>query len=744
MIHPIPSATYRIQLREGVTFAHVEEKLSYFKALGVSHLYLSPIFLAPDSSTHGYDVLDPSVIDPSLGGLDGFERLARAAHDEGLGIILDIVPNHTAFLLENQWLADVLRHGPESRYARFFDIDWSAGRLVLPLLPEPFGVMLEKGAFEASDGVWRMDGLEVPLAASGAQEGHGREVLEALHEQQFWRLCHWELERDGITHRRFFNVTSLIGMRVEDPVVFEATHERIIDLVRRGLVDGLRVDHIDGLADPKAYLDRLTKTLPETPIWVEKILVGQEELQRDWKTVGTTGYEAARLIARLLISAEGIETIDAHWRAYTGIAESFGEALAEAKADIMHNELAAELHQLTALAGRALAEDRGVEAGPEGLREAVMQLLMGMTRYRTYIDATGASETDRSLLADIVEGARQRLRSSRIIERLVDHLSHPQSEADLGLAVRLQQVSGALLAKAQEDTAGFRWTRFIAANEVGAEPEEPTVSDAEANHFLSARRHSEMTLTSTHDTKRSEDSRMRLVAISHHADDFDALVRDADRLAPSALRRRWRWYIVQSVLALWSDDDAEIEDRLRQHNQKALREAKLESFWTKPDETVEAAANQFSDALCAQWRESEPEPVRRIIATGEALSLAQVALKCLLPGFPDIYRGGEGAFFALTDPDNRRPVDWTALAGLEEVAGFAGDKARLTRLLLALRQAELAFFESATAEVTQAGGLRLQRTAGERTLVLTMGSEPSATPIWQSGEGPYRLSVSWS
>lgn len=743
MIQPIPSATYRIQLRGGVTFDVVEQQLDYLKDLGISHLYLSPIFTAAEGSTHGYDVLDPTEIEPSLGGREGFEKLARAAHALGIGIILDIVPNHTAFTLESAWLRDVLRHGEKSQFATFFDIDWAAGPLVLPLLPEPFQVMLDRGDFSAAEGCWRFDEVDVPLAAGYEGTSDTAEDLLALHNKQHWRLRHWELERDGITHRRFFNVTSLIGIRVEDPTVFEATHSLIIELVETGLVDGLRVDHVDGLADPKGYLDRLAEALPGTPVWVEKILVGTEALDRQWKTVGTTGYEAARLITRLLTKAEGVESLDTSWRDYTGIGEDFSEALKTAKHDILHNELAAELHQLAGLAGAALAEDPEVEAGPEGLREAVTQLLLGMTRYRTYIDRAGAAPAERDLLHDIVEKAGSEVRSSRIIERLAHHLANPAQNADRRLAVRFQQVSGALLAKSQEDTAGFRWTRYLAANEVGAEPDEPVVEDAEANGFLAERLPSDMTLTSSHDTKRSEDSRMRLVAMSHHSASFLSLVEGADHLAGDALSPRWRWYIVQSALALWGTDASKLKERLRQHNQKALREAKLESFWTKPDEAVEAAANAFSDALCDQWREAPPAALNQLIDTGATLSLAQVALKCLLPGFPDIYRGGEGAFFALTDPDNRLPVDWAALARLPEAERFAGEKAQLTRRLLALRQSETTFLASASAEVEQARGVLLRRVREGRSLMVTLGVPASGTPIWQSGSGDHLLAIAW-
>ncbi|MBD8065206.1 malto-oligosyltrehalose synthase [Devosia sp. PTR5] len=729
-----PVATYRIQLREGVNFAHVERHLDYLAHLGVSHLYLSPIFTAGQGSTHGYDVVDPTEIEPGLGGRTGFERLARAAHDKGLGIILDIVPNHTAFTLDNPWLRDVLRDGRSSPFARYFDIDWEAGPLVLPWLPETFATMLAAGKLRVEGDDFVAGDLRVPLAP-----GSGTGAPEAVHERQHWRLHHWELERDGITHRRFFNVTSLIGMRVEDPEVFAATHSLIFDLVRQGLVDGLRVDHIDGLADPKAYLDQLAAELPDTPVWIEKILVGEETLAQGWKTVGTTGYEAARMIARLLTSETGIGELDQAWQAYCGPQPSFEVTLRQSKADVLGNELSAEVHQLVGLARAALAGDGAVEPGPEGLREAIVVLLTEMSRYRTYIDANGAGPDDRQIIDTIVGNSRTAVRSHRVLEALARHLVMPQTADDRRLVVRLQQVSGALLAKAQEDTAGFRWTRFLAANEVGAEPAEPTVTDREANAFLAARTPWDMTLTSTHDTKRSEDSRMRLVALSHHPRAFASLVAAHDHLAPPTLPRLWRWYVMQSVLALWGEPPDTLTQRLTEHLQKAMREAKLTSFWTRPDEPLETAASQFAAALCDAWEASLPAEVTKLLSTGDALGLAQQALKCLLPGFPDIYRGSEGAFYALTDPDNRLPIDWTALGGLAAGQGFGAEKAELTRVLLDLRRSHPPFFQQATARITHAdGSCRLERSHDGRTLVLSFGEDGprSARPLWVSRAHP--------
>ncbi|QIR84510.1 malto-oligosyltrehalose synthase [Paracoccus sp. AK26] len=710
----IPTATYRIQMRDGVDFERVTQLLPYLSDLGVSHLYLSPIFLATTGSTHGYDITDPTRIDPALGGRDGFDRLAAAARERGLGIILDIVPNHTAFTLENPWLLDVLKQGQASRYARHFDIDWAAGPLVLPFLPEPFEKMLSDGAFRVADGMWHFGDVAVPLA----EDSPVTSDLRALHDNQHWRLVHYALERDGITHRRFFNVTSLIGMRVEDRAVFEDTHSLIFDLVRQGQVQGLRVDHIDGLADPATYLRWLNEALPDTPVWVEKILVGDEALPPEWPTVGTTGYEAARLIAQLLTDAAGIDRLDGFWREATGISTEFREELRQAKLDVLDNELAAERRQLGDLAALAAQGSALAEPGPESLREAVTALLVATPRYRTYV-TDSASPEDQKLLHAIAEDAAQGLRDRAVLDLLADLMANPESDAARAFVRRFQQVSGALLAKAQEDTAGFRWTRYLPANEVGAEPDEPAVSADHANAFLAARRASDMTLVSTHDTKRSGDSRMRLVAISHLPDDFHALFQDAAAL-PSAqdLEPRWQWYVVQAALAVWDGQAENTTDRVSQHIEKAMREAKLTSFWTNPDEAAENAAKTFARELMQQWQARNPLALQALIHRGQALSFAQLAIQMLMPGFPDIYRGDENGLLALTDPDNRLPVDWDALAAQGDDPDA---KLHWTRQLLALRRDQADFLEGADAQVQvedDGAALRLIRSRQDRTMTV--------------------------
>jgi len=680
----LPRATYRLQLRNGVDFAAAEGWLPHLADLGISHLYLSPIFTAAPGSTHGYDVIDPGEIDPSLGGRAGFSRLAAAARAAGLGLILDIVPNHTAFTPENPWLRDVLRHGEGSRFAPHFDIDWSAGPLVLPFLDGTFEQALEAGTLaldeDAGGPVLTAPGLTLPLTPGSAVREADANSLRALHDAQHWRLTDWRFERDGVTHRRFFNVTSLIGMRVERDEVFEDMHALLFDLVAAGEVAGVRVDHVDGLADPEGYLDRLAERLGEVPVWVEKILVGEEQLP-DWPLAGTTGYEAARAIACVLTDAAGWQQLVRLWQAETGREASFREVLAEAKDQVLREELAAELHELCALGQAVLREASEIDAGAEAVREAVMALLVAFPRYRTYLHEGGSGRAaDRELMEETAEAAAATLRSDRVVEALAQAMLRAETVDEAALLIRFQQVTGALMAKAQEDTAGFRWVPYLAANEVGSEPDDASWTLDRFRDWAARRDKGGLTLTSSHDTKRAEDARMRLVALSHCPDEFTRLWRGA-RALPEAegVDPNQCWYILQSLVAIWRKDAPDLAERLAEHTLKALREAKEATTWTHPDDEVERAATGFARALVAAWQADPPAELGPIVETGEALSLKQLELKVALAGVPDFYQGAEGALLDLTDPDNRRPVSPGAMTRL---AGWEAEKARLTRALL--------------------------------------------------------------
>lgn len=715
---PPATASYRLQLRNGVGFAEAEAILPYLAGLGIDRLFLSPIQTAREGSTHGYDIADPTRIDPVLGGREGFSRLAATAKARGIGLILDIVPNHMAFDLNTPWLADVLRHGQDSRYARHFDIDWSDA-LRLPILAAPHDEVLGSTEAEVVDGpggpVLRLEGLELPLAP-GSEEGFRADregALQALVEAQPWALRHWKTERRRLSHRRFFNVTDLIGVRVEEPQVFEDTHALIFDLVAAGEVAGLRVDHIDGLADPAAYLRALRARVGDLPVWVEKILTGDEAL-RDWPVQGTTGYEAARALARLLTDAGGLARIDAAWRRATGYEDGFAATLAKAKQVMLDGDLAAEVAALTGMAATAT----GLPA--EQVKAAVRALLIAFPRYRTYFDGGAPHPEDRVLMIESEARATGHA-DPGVLAAVACLVSGPQD--DPVFRTRFQQVTGALTAKAHEDTAEFRFNRCLAHNEVGADPDEPVLTPAGFEHWFRdriAHAPDAMVLTSSHDTKRAEDARMRLVAMTHDPVAFAELWQAAQDLPGAAeVPANMRWYAVQSWLAIWEPHRDDLADRLAAHLQKALREAKEITTHAEPDEAAEAPVLAFGRVMALHWT-TPPAPAERLIAVGAHLSMAHLALRLMLPGLPDIYQGSEDAAFHLTDPDNRLPVDFARLAQEGPASDLGREKIALIRRMLSLRAAEPRLFRSGEAAMggSLAEGLWLERSLGGRRLRL--------------------------
>lgn len=716
-----PTSLYRLQLRGDVDFTVATDLLPYLDDLGISHLYLSPIFTAEAGSTHGYDVIDPTQIDPALGGRAGFESLAKAAAARRIGIVLDIVPNHTAFSLENPWLRDVLRHGPDSKYARYFDLD-AKDRIRLPMLDAPFEETVEKDTFsieETSEGFVLVHGaLRVPLADATAEHAGD---LRTLHARQHWRLTNWRSERDAISHRRFFNITSLVGMRIEDPEVFEDTHRLIFDLVDKGMVHGLRIDHVDGLADPAQYLRRMADRLAGVPIWVEKILAADEFLP-DWPVCGTTGYVVAGQIGQVLTSGEGGARLETLYRDRTTEMQSFPAMVRAAKREILTNDLAAELWVLHRMVVDLAERDPvGSEYGPEIWRQAIIGLIAAFPRYRTYLDADEASEEDRRLLNDAADAAAEPLD-----RRPIDLLTGWLLDGPEALRVRFQQVAGATMAKGQEDTAFYRYNRLLSANEVGAEPAEPAISGVEFQSLMRKRAEAMpdgVSLTTSHDTKRSEDARLRIAALSHHPEVMEQLLTQTDTLKEAAaVPANLRWYLIQSVWALPADAPDRAA-RLCEHAIKAMREAKQGTTWQSPDEAFEKVATQLVEALVAKWA-AFPEQTQAAALTADRLSVAQLALKLTVPGVPDIYQGSEIACHLLTDPDNRRAVDWGPLrralrdpSTLERPLDRA--KFTLTRAMLDLRRQNPEFFRHASFEPikTQSGTVGFQRRQEGKLLV---------------------------
>ncbi len=666
-------ATYRVQLRNGVGLADVQAQIPRLKELGISHIYLSPVFQAADGSTHGYDVIDPDMVDPVIGGDEGFVALADAAREAGLGIVLDIVPNHMAFTPENPYLADVLLQGRESIYAPMFAIDWEEGPLHFPILDGKPADLLADGhiglAGSAQAPMLRVYDRHFPLRLSADQRIDWDDELDAdglarLLAEQHWSIGDWR-DESQIRHRRFFNISSLIGVRQEDPNVFALTHRWIIEQVRAGRVQGLRVDHIDGLAQPAAYLHRLRKAVGVTPIWVEKIVKQDEALPIGWPVQGMSGYELMTPITRFLTCAEGLSTM--RYGAETAVPSNVAAEVRAVRAELLASTFAPELDRVTRSAMRALAGDAsdGKRSNSAAIRAAIAQLAMHWPVYRSYV-ADGLPLTPRQKAA--FETVKQDRMPSEALASISYLLSAPDDRPARIFAARFEQLTGALTAKSEEDTVFFRAVSFLPLCEVGSEPELDSLSMQAFAEIMQARADEmpvALSTLSTHDTKRSADARAAIIALSYLPDIAASLYRAAkDEARCRALPERWGIYALQTALIMRNADEA--EQRIRDHIAKAMREAKDLSRHEDPDETIEAEVA----ALCLTLR-------KQLLSVGtlwtaddaalfgkahELVILAQVALQLSAPGIPDIYQGSECLAVDLTDPDNRRRIDWHALS----------------------------------------------------------------------------------
>jgi (1->4)-alpha-D-glucan 1-alpha-D-glucosylmutase len=742
----LPSATYRLQFRNGMDFERATGLVPYLAGLGVSHLYASPLFQALPGSTHGYDVTDHGRFDSALGGIDGFLRLSQALKTHELGLVLDIVPNHMAASPENPWWRDVLRHGQTSNYAGHFDIDWSQPKLTVPILGQPFGEALAAGEFalkrDADGLIWHYFDHAFPLdpdtwplalgdtaaslpdstgymdwladnANSARLDAHlaalsrDAERMNHIHEAQPWRLVLWRAARDMLSYRRFFEIADLVGVRVEEPRVFDDVHGFLFDMVAAGHVDGIRVDHIDGLADPTGYLERLRQSLPQTvSIWVEKILARGESLPSDWAIAGTTGYEFTDAVARVLTNPAAIPALDRAYATFTGEDHDYPSMLAAAKRQVLARNLAAELEALVQLATEALSDDlSGRDWGPDSLRRAITALLCAMPVYRTYLRGKDSPVRESGLLAEVAEQARadRSLDDPSAVDLLVGCLDDREGIAADAFRIRFQQTSGALMAKAVEDTLFYRFSRLISANEVGGDPAEPA-STSDAFHAEIARRAVEepagLSATSTHDTKRGEDARMRIAALSEAPQEWAAAVNVFDTLlgrkadVPS-VDTETRWLFYQALLGGWTDTPSDdLTARISAFLLKAAREAQLHTSWVKPDADYESGLFAYAQAAlsCRPLVDSFAAAVAGFIRIGERKSLVQLGLKLTLPGIPDIYQGTEFADLSFVDPDNRRTVDFDRRRRLvegdeiERPGDFDDQKMTLLRFGLRLRR----------------------------------------------------------
>ena len=702
----IPRATVRLQFHRGFTFANAETLVPYFARLGVSHLYASPIAVARPGSMHGYDVIDPTTVNPELGGEVALRSLAAALAAAGLGLIADIVPNHMAADPANAWWTDVLRHGRASRYARFFDIDWEADpKVLLPILGKPLEETLAAGEIEVDREELRYFSHHLPLAPGGST------VLREVLERQHYRLASWRTAGDCINWRRFFDINELVSLRMDESAAFDAVHALPLRLCAEGILDGLRVDHVDGLADPAAYCRTLRRRLGKGAyLVVEKILLRGETLPRDWDCEGTTGYDFMNDVSALQHDAVGETCLAEAWAALSGRPADFAPEEQAARREIVARSFSAQLEAC------ATALPRSEIPLPTRCR-VLTELLAHFPVYRTY--GTGGAVLERAdgaVLQRAAEGAhRTCLASDRwAVDAVVRLLATPAGNARA--LVRFQQLSAPVAAKAVEDTAFYRYGRLLSRNDVGFDVE-TFASDAAAFHARVARRaagHPQaMLATATHDHKRGEDVRARLAVLSSLAREWAALqARWIEASAP--LRTAGApcagdiALLLQTVVGAWPLDldvgdgaaRTAFAERLAAWQQKALREAKLFSDWAAVDETYEGAARRFtlaliSDAALPDLLQEIAALVRRVAPAGAVNGLVQCLLRLTVPGVPDLYQGTEFWDFSLVDPDNRRPVDYSARAaalGDADLPALAAEwrngriKQALIAELLALRR----------------------------------------------------------
>jgi (1->4)-alpha-D-glucan 1-alpha-D-glucosylmutase len=664
-----PLSTYRLQMRsDSFTFADAEDLLPYLEDLGVSHLYLSPILTAAQGSTHGYDVTDATMVSAALGGADGFARLSSAARSRGMGLIVDIVPNHVGVEKpqQNPWWWDVLQHGRGSAYSSYFDIDWDldGGRIVLPVLGSDDDV----ADLEVDGDVLRLGDLVYPIAP-GTGSGPGSEV----HDRQHYRLTGWRSGRCG--YRRFFSITSLAGLRQEDRVVFDATHVEVERWFREGLVDGVRIDHPDGLSDPAGYLEWLRQLAgPEAWIVIEKILAVDEALEPTLDVAGTTGYDALREIGGVFIDPAGTGRLTDLFGANGVAYDALPEVARRLKADAATNTLNSELDRVRRTIVAATGTDH-----PD-LPDAVATLISHIDVYRS----------DYQALSAVLPAAFSDTTSER------PELAAPLAIVAAALAVsteanvRLQQLCGAATAKSMEDCLFYRDARLVSLNEVGGEPRHFGVSVAEFHQRAAVRAsmwpHT-MVALSTHDTKRGEDVRARIGVLSQVPSLWAELVNKWAQAAPPP-DAATGLFLLENAFGVWPVDgtiDTALRERLHAYAEKAIRESALHTSWNEPDADFEAAVHAWLDAvLDGPVADAMTSLVARLDLHARSDSLGQKLIALTAPGVPDVYQGTELWEDSLVDPDNRRPVDYTARA--EALTTLRHPKLRIVAGALRLRR----------------------------------------------------------
>ena len=714
-----PVTTYRLQLGPDLTFAEAEAQLDYLDGLGVTDLYLSPILQAAPGSTHGYDVTDHTRISDALGGRDGFESLALASHARGLGVIVDVVPNHMAVptpLYHNRALWSVLHEGPQSPYARFFDGTDAAEGILMPMLGKRVGTVLADGEITLE---YRVvpgfeDSGEQPVLVYHDHVFPVRAGTENLPiplcvKEQFYRLAYWKVADEELNFRRFFDVDTLVAVRVEDPEVFDATHDLLLELFHAGHIDGFRIDHPDGLADPRGYLRRLSVATGGAWIAAEKILEGHEQTPADWPVAGTTGYDANWRIGALQVDPTGAGDTGFVAHLLTGdIPGSLPEAITLAKREITTKSLFAEVHRIASLAHAICRDDISLRDHTfQWLRACVTELVIHFDRYRAYVvPGEDAPPEAVKLVRDAANRANRDLDPELhdTMDVVVDLVlgwevgseGHNSRALRDELVVRFQQVCGAVQAKGVEDTAFYRWTQLVSLNEVGGAPDVWGIATDDFHTWcarMTATWPVTMTCGTTHDTKRGEDVRSRISAISQFSGEWRAMIQELHPLM-TGLEGHTENLMWQTLAGTWTDDGPISADRFTAYALKAAREQKIWTSWVNPDLVREKAMSELLEGLLTnaevveaftQWYELTADITRTSILSRKTLQLT-----CL--GVADNYQGCETIKTNLVDPDNRRPVDFAALAEklsyLDRRAPvtLAEEKLHVTRSIMRLRR----------------------------------------------------------
>ncbi len=811
----VPLGTYRLQFNKQFTFAQATELTSYLDALGISHIYASPYLRARPGSTHGYDIIDHNHVNPEIGTPEEYEAFVQALHEQGMGQILDVVPNHMGVMgSDNSWWLDVLENGKAASHADFFDIDWLPlkdelqGKVLIPVLGDQYGTVLDRGelklSFDPEKGEFsifyfqhrfpvnpreysrilerhverleetlgrndqhllelqslaaafrnlparneedpaktaeRLRDKEIhkkrlavlcaaspPLAAFISQnvvEMNGEpgrpDSFEDLHElikRQAYRLAYWRVAADDINYRRFFDVNDLAALRMENEAVFEATHRFILELMKQGKVNGLRIDHPDGLYNPSQYFERLQKGQrsdgggnEKSYLVVEKILTGDERLPENWPIDGTTGYEFGNLVNGLFVDSASEAVMDRIYRGFIGRRVRYDKLVYRCKKIVLEGALTSELNVLANLLSQiALANRHTCDFTVNSLREALCEVIAWFPVYRTYVSGEEVSETDRKYIHQAIAVAKKRTAIADgsvfdfvqdvLLTRLAEGQAKPYRGAVIRFAMKFQQLTSAVMAKGLEDTSFYRYARLISLNEVGGDPRRFGVSPAEF-HQQMVERHANwpnsMLGTSTHDSKRSEDVRARIDVLSEIPREWRERVRTWRELhrgkkktsdGREAPTRNDEYFYYQTLVGAWPLSGERSEPsfcvRMKEYMLKAIREAKENTSWANQNAEYESAVIEFVEKTIGA--EASPEfledflPFQQYVSqVGMLNSLSQVAIKLTAPGMPDIYQGTELWDFSLVDPDNRRPVDYgrrkRMLAELKKLDALPADE----------------------------------------------------------------------